>query len=562
MADDIREDIGALTAAIRKATGEARNFGDRWDKGSDNLLSTWTEMVRVGKQQLLLDKGGESLARQMRQSGLTLGESFAQVGTAIKVGFRDYKAGAKNTLTGITKLGLSEKLFAESLAFNTEILGMNLNASDRLVREMVTLGSRFHIDSNFIAQAVKSSAETSNKISNQYGAGASKGFQSALAYMTAAGGVQFQGAVQELMGLVAGSTAKEFTTAIKLGGTGGLGDRGAIGYRDAASRLLDNIADRFDKVLGGGDISFMADVAANHYGISQQLLALAKRNRENNLFDSKLGGNRFDSIVSTQQRLDFVRAWNTMIATIQAEFIGLGIEYVTFITSITRDSSNFVKEGIDNFKKSFNITDTSLSDMAEKFFTGISDFYNKMTGILIEKMPESFDIANDAYLSFKSVAMDHVQPAADALKSAAGRMEDIFAPENWRGIMDLAKGDISTWQAIGGWDADTLARSGQLSETLGIGRATDSLFGTDQIGTQNQRMMDYLSRAGAIDTVADAQALAKAGDDQRAILLALEKIAKTSQEQLSVYRAALNRAAGIGYDDNGTMIAYPRRTGF
>lgn len=560
MADDIRDDIGALTAAIKRATGEARNFGDRWDKGADNLLSTWTEMVRVGKQQLLLDKGGESLARQMRQSGLTLGESFAQVGTAIKVGFRDYKAGAKNTLTGITKLGLSEKLFAESLAFNTEILGMNLNASDRLVREMVTLGATFHIDANFIAQAVKGSAETSTKIANQYGAGASKGFQSALAYMTAAGGVQFQGAVQELMGLVAGSTAKDFATAIKLGGTGGVGDRGITDYRDAASRLLDNIADRFDEVLGGGDIPFMADTMAGMLGISQQLLALAKRNRESNMFTDGGGMDTFDSLVSTQQRLDFVRAWNTMISTIQAEFIGLGIEYVTFITSITRDSSTLVREGIDNFKKAFNITDTSLSDLSRDIFTSISDFYNMMVGFLIEKMPESFAIANDAYMSFKSVTMDHVKPAADALKAAAGRMENIFAPENWKGLTDLASGDISTWQALGGWDKSTLARSGQLSQTLGLEKATDAWMGTNQIQTQNQRILEYLVQAGAVDTISDVQSIALAGDDQRDMLAVLETIAKTSQEQLSAYRAGQHRAAGIGYDDNGVMISWPRHS--
>ena len=536
MAEDNREELRELTKALKKVSGRVDSFTSTVMGGLQpaSLLATWTDMVRIGKEQLLLDKGGESLAREMRRSGLTLGESFAQVGVAISTGFRQYSSGSKNLLTGITKLGLNERVFSNLLAYNTEILGMSLTSSEKLAKEIVTLGRSFHIDSNLIATSVQRMAETTTRISNQYGTGAGKGFQSALAYLTAAGGVQWQGAIQELMGIVAGSTAEQFSTGARFGVIGGAKGRGAGAYTEDAARLLSSIARTFESMLGGGgNINYIGDVLTKSFGISQEMLALAIANNRESIFTGELGADRFKQELFVQQKMDFVRAWNTMISTIQAEFVGVGLTWVEFITTNIKNTSLFVKDAVDSFKAEFNITDTTLSEASKFVFDTINKLYFEMLDLFRNGFPDAFGALH--------WAIDHsFTPAMKSLQAAGDKLNNIDLSR----FTDVASGKISVVQALGGWDADLLDKQAKLSKMLGVTDATANWV-TTGFGEQMGILISAIKEVGrtggwrmafgpamaspeGLDTLIR---IADAADFQT--LLQKERIAQAARKELS-----------------------------
>lgn len=349
------DSIKDLTAAITGNTSKIVHYTQKLNTLENNLTktigTTMTRLIAVGKEQVFSEG---ALAREFRNTGLSLKESLGLLSTSISVGLRSYDSGAKRLLTTVTKLGLNQNSFADMMAYNTEILGMSSRASTKLADHIVSLGREFGIDSNLLVKGLRSLEGTTRRYAIQYGGAGASNLQRVATTVAAALGPQYAGGVSKLIDLVAGSTVKDYSTGAMFGGTGLAGDASPSDMMDKISKMSGSIVDMASNYgVFGSELPFMVDIFGKSLRIDQEMLQLARKIDSTPGLKESLGLEIARQMDVTQMKYDVKRNIKSLIASFEATLLPYAVDFTKWLSSNVGNMSKFVDDTMQQIAAKF-----------------------------------------------------------------------------------------------------------------------------------------------------------------------------------------------------------------
>jgi len=377
----LEDSIGRLEAAITGYSSKMDRFARRFDRLENDMTKSiatnMTKLIATGKEQVFT---GNTLAKEFRNTGLSLKESLGLLRTSIVTGFRQYDGASKKLLTSVVKLGLSERLFSDMLAFNSEVLGINNRENVKLGDHIVSLGRRFNIDSNALVAQLRSLDDTTRRYALQYGGGAAANLQRVVTTLGAALGPQYLGAVGELANLVTSTTVKDYVTAARFGG-GGVG-RGASSDKilDEFSKMSKSILDLSDRFgISNSPLSFQAQIFGKQLNVSKELLQLVRKLDETGGIKGSLGLEIAKQMDVTQMSYDVQRNITSVIASFQATMLPYALKFTKWLAENVGEINKFVDRTMVNIETLFNKWNVSgkfdgILDTASKGFRNILEW--------------------------------------------------------------------------------------------------------------------------------------------------------------------------------------------
>lgn len=449
---------GKLEELLNKLSRQLDRIDHAVNNQTEKSDKFFTSLIRTGNERLIADG---KFIKNFTGAGLDLADSMSLMTEGVRAGITDFSKPLTQYTATAKRLGVGTGRLLDRMAHNTQVLGMNEEASLSLLKSQIGLAATYHRGIEQMVSLQQALRDNTSRIKIQYGTEAAGRFQGLSDKMLAVLGSQFD--TKSFLDLMTGQTLNSFKTLGMIGGQ-------SLGSQKTSGEMMDAVIKNAEAVVAIANafgvkdgLPFMVTLLEKLVGISKDNLFTAEGilSNQKELRDATKGGSGgYKSLVERLDAMQIMPHINKMVGLVYDVLLPYLPPFIEAVTGFLQGVMPTLEKHIADFKIWIN---GKMSPGALK------EMLNGWTGFLAEKFSEIMDksvgwiknidfegffaIARGGLVGLYNVLAPVMAGLLPALATIGNALVSIlsFAKEWWPAIAIAAGGAaIAKYLGVGG----------------------------------------------------------------------------------------------------------------